>query len=125
MESLILSFLNNPLDYPNPSDLDNSTNYPRMESLILSFLSLVAVAHKAIFTVSKESKDTKDHNETNLNDVNPVEPVDLHVGIMLLLVSGTITTTVFSEDNNKDHKDRNSEKERHNVRNLIRVHFFN
>jgi hypothetical protein len=96
------------LDYPNPSDL-----------------SLGAISHKAILTVCKEGKETEHNNETNLNDVDPVEPVHLHVGVVLLIVSGTISTTVLSEDNNKDHKDRNSEKERNDVRNLIRVHFFN
>lgn len=90
-----------------------------------SDLSLHAISHKAIFAVSEEGKETEHHNETNSHNVDPVEPVDLHVGIVLLLVSGTITTLVLSEDNNKDHKDRNSEKERHDVRNLIRVHFFN
>jgi hypothetical protein len=90
-----------------------------------SDLSLGAISHKAILTVCKKGKETEHNNETDLNDVDPVEPVHLHVGVVLLIVSGTISTTVLSEDNNKDHKDRNSEKERNDVRNLIRVHFFN
>jgi len=97
------------LDYPNPSDL-----------------SLHAISHKAIFAVSEEGKETKDDNETNSHNVNPVEPVHLGVNILYLVVGiSTLGALVLSEDNNKDHKDRNSEKERHDVRNLIRVHFFN
>jgi hypothetical protein len=90
-----------------------------------SDLSLGAISHKAILTVSKEGKETEDHDETDLNDVDPVEPVDLHVGVVQLILSKAVATLVLSEDNNKDHKDRNSEKERNDVRNLIRVHFFN
>jgi len=97
------------LDYPNPSDL-----------------SLHAISHNAILTVSEEGKETKDDNQTNRYNVNPVEPVYLGVNILYLVVGiSALGTLVLSEDNNKDHKDRNSEKERHDVRNLIRVHFFN
>jgi hypothetical protein len=90
-----------------------------------SDLSLHTVAHHTILTVSKEGKETEHNDETDLNDVDPVEPVHLGVGVLPLILRRAVATLVLSEDNNKDHEDRNSEKERNDVRNLIRVHFFN
>jgi hypothetical protein len=93
----------------------------------LYYLSLGAVAAEDTPSpITEYSKDTKDHNETNLNDVDPIEPVHLGVNILKLVISiSAFGALVLSKDNNKDHEDRNGEKERNDVRNLIRVHFFN